>query len=98
MISTGVALASRGELRFNLIGFFTQAAAVAVRALLVISHFRFIIAHAAVLVRSFTSGDDPDPTTRIEDGPSGFITLLCTSMRNHQRRCLTVYRGFGAVL
>ena len=31
MISSGVALASRGELRFNLIGFLTQAAAVAVR-------------------------------------------------------------------
>ena len=30
MISSGVALASRGELRFNLIGFLTQAAAVAV--------------------------------------------------------------------
>jgi hypothetical protein len=28
MISTGVALASHGELRFNIIGFFTQAAAV----------------------------------------------------------------------
>lgn len=32
MISSGVALASRGELRFNLIGFLTQAAAVGVRA------------------------------------------------------------------
>ncbi|EIN08469.1 TPT-domain-containing protein [Punctularia strigosozonata HHB-11173 SS5] len=32
MISTGVALASRGELRFNLIGFITQAAAVAFEA------------------------------------------------------------------
>ena len=32
MISTGVALASHGELRFNLIGFITQAAAVAVRS------------------------------------------------------------------
>jgi hypothetical protein len=31
MISFGVALASRGELRFNLVGFLTQAAAVAVR-------------------------------------------------------------------
>ncbi|KAI9507579.1 triose-phosphate transporter family-domain-containing protein [Russula earlei] len=31
MISFGVALASHGELRFNLIGFLTQAAAVAVR-------------------------------------------------------------------
>ena len=31
MISAGVALASRGELRFNLVGFITQAAAVAVR-------------------------------------------------------------------
>ena len=30
MISAGVALASRGELRFNLIGFITQAAAVGV--------------------------------------------------------------------
>lgn len=30
MISSGVALASHGELRFNLIGFLTQAAAVAV--------------------------------------------------------------------
>ena len=30
MISTGVALASHGELHFNLIGFITQAAAVAV--------------------------------------------------------------------
>lgn len=35
MISAGVALASHGELRFNLIGFLTQAAAVAVRFLLV---------------------------------------------------------------
>ncbi|KAK7686078.1 hypothetical protein QCA50_006353 [Cerrena zonata] len=32
MISSGVALASRGELRFNLIGFLTQAAAVAFEA------------------------------------------------------------------
>lgn len=31
MISSGVALASRGELHFNLTGFLTQAAAVAVR-------------------------------------------------------------------
>jgi hypothetical protein len=31
MISIGVALASHGELRFNLVGFITQAAAVAVR-------------------------------------------------------------------
>jgi hypothetical protein len=31
MISAGVALASHGELRFNLIGFITQAAAVVVR-------------------------------------------------------------------
>ena len=30
MISSGVALASRGELRFNLVGFLTQAAAVGV--------------------------------------------------------------------
>lgn len=30
MISTGVALASHGELHFNFIGFITQAAAVAV--------------------------------------------------------------------
>lgn len=30
MISIGVALASRGELHFNLVGFVTQAAAVAV--------------------------------------------------------------------
>jgi hypothetical protein len=33
MISSGVALASQGELRFNLIGFLTQAAAVAVSTL-----------------------------------------------------------------
>jgi hypothetical protein len=32
MISSGVALASHGELRFNLIGFLTQAAAVAFEA------------------------------------------------------------------
>lgn len=31
MISTGVALASHGELHFNLFGFLTQAAAVGVR-------------------------------------------------------------------
>lgn len=31
MISTGVALASRGELHFDLYGFLVQAAAVAVR-------------------------------------------------------------------
>jgi hypothetical protein len=31
MISSGVALASHGELRFNLIGFLIQAAAVGVR-------------------------------------------------------------------
>ena len=34
MISAGVALTSHGELRFNLIGFITQAAAVAVRLFL----------------------------------------------------------------
>ena len=39
MISSGVALASRGELRFNLIGFLTQAAAVAVSDLSAISPF-----------------------------------------------------------
>ncbi len=33
MISSGVALASKGEMRFNLVGFLIQAAAVAVRAL-----------------------------------------------------------------
>ena len=37
MISSGVALASHGELRFNLIGFITQAAAVAV------SHARLFV-------------------------------------------------------
>jgi hypothetical protein len=31
MISSGIALASHGELRFNLIGFLVQAAAVGVR-------------------------------------------------------------------
>lgn len=31
MISSGVALASKGELKFDLVGFITQAAAVAVR-------------------------------------------------------------------
>ena len=31
MISSGVALASQGELKFNLVGFLTQAAAVVVR-------------------------------------------------------------------
>jgi hypothetical protein len=30
MISSGVALASHGELKFNLVGFLTQAAAVCV--------------------------------------------------------------------
>lgn len=39
MISSGVALASRGELRFNLIGFLTQAAAVAVSDLSATSPF-----------------------------------------------------------
>jgi hypothetical protein len=34
MISVGVAIASHGELRFNLIGFIAQAAAVLVRAFL----------------------------------------------------------------
>ena len=33
MISTGVALASQGELHFNLLGFLTQSAAVAVSLL-----------------------------------------------------------------
>lgn len=33
MISTGVALASQGELHFNLLGFLTQSAAVAVSPL-----------------------------------------------------------------
>jgi len=37
MISSGVALASHGELRFNLIGFLVQAAAVGVRP---VSFFR----------------------------------------------------------
>jgi hypothetical protein len=31
MISSGVALASHGEMKFNLVGFLFQAAAVAVR-------------------------------------------------------------------
>lgn len=31
MISTGVALASHGEMKFNLLGFLIQASAVAVR-------------------------------------------------------------------
>lgn len=38
MISSGVALASKGELKFNLVGFVTQAAAVAVSA-----HHRVVI-------------------------------------------------------
>lgn len=33
MISSGVALASKGELKFDLVGFITQAAAVAVRTI-----------------------------------------------------------------
>ena len=37
MISCGVALASKGELRFNLVGFITQAAAVAVRDRLILA-------------------------------------------------------------
>lgn len=42
MISAGVALASKGELRFDLVGFVTQAAAVAVRPPnLALSHLRF---------------------------------------------------------
>jgi len=43
MISSGVALASQGELRFNLIGFMTQAAAVAV------SHARFSVRYCILI-------------------------------------------------
>ena len=39
MISSGVALASHGELRFNLIGFLVQAAAVGVSTLLIFHPF-----------------------------------------------------------
>ena len=44
MISSGVALASHGELRFNLIGFITQAAAVAV------SHARLFVYNCILIV------------------------------------------------
>ena len=46
MISSGVALASHGELRFNLIGFLIQAAAVGVRP---VSHLFFFFFAFSVL-------------------------------------------------
>jgi hypothetical protein len=43
MISSGVALASHGELRFNLIGFLIQAAAVGVRPVFHLFFFAFSV-------------------------------------------------------
>ena len=53
MISSGVALASHGELRFNLIGFLVQAAAVGVRPFL----FFFVL---SLLPFSFVYANRPD--------------------------------------
>lgn len=55
MISCGVALASRGELHFNIIGFLTQTAAVAVRVY--VSTYSTLL-NAISLVRGFATGDD----------------------------------------
>ena len=80
MISSGVALASRGELRFNLVGFLTQAAAVAVSTINTINWS--LLKYWAV--RGLPSCDDPDSLTRPQDGPSCVAPLLCSRLRAHQ--------------
>ena len=59
MISSGVALASHGELRFNLIGFVTQAAAVAVSHVILPARDR--ITDRSALVRGIQTCHDPGP-------------------------------------
>ena len=59
MISSGVALASHGELHFNLIGFLMQAAAVGVRfPPSCPDDRRHILTHVVDTVRSIAPGDD----------------------------------------
>ena len=56
MISSGVALASHGELRFNLVGFLTQAAAVAV---CIPPRFELCSVSSSLLSRSIISSKLP---------------------------------------
>lgn len=83
MISIGVALTSHGELRFNLVGFLTQSAAVGVR--LLSSYLpKPLNINVISTVRSFSPRNDSDSPPRSEDGPSGVPPLLCTRLRCHQ--------------
>lgn len=98
MISSGVALASRGELHFNLYGFLVQAAAVLVCP-------RFLSRcqvpgpiSPTFTVRSLSPSDDSGAPARVEDGPSCVPSLLRTRLRGDQSRGVTIHRGSGAVL
>lgn len=84
MISSGVALASHGELRFNLIGFLVQAAAVGVRTFFYFfSPFRLFRIDSITTVRSFASRNDSNPLTRSQDGPTCLAPLLRARLRPH---------------
>ena len=97
MISSGVALASRGELRFNLIGFLTQAAAVGVRAFSRKSGKRSKLTDAT-LVRSVAPGNDPNIAPRPQDGPTRLASLLRTRVRAYQPYDPSVHGGLCAIL
>lgn len=108
MISFGVALASRGELRFNLIGFLTQAAAVAVRTFFLPSacprtFHLVLIWHGAIArtnktVRGFSSRNDPNSLTRPQDGSPCLAPLLRARLRPHQPRHPSIYGRIRALL
>ena len=97
MISSGVALASRGELRFNLVGFLTQAAAVGVRAFPRKAATRSQLTDAT-LVRSVAPGNDPNIAPRPQDGPTRVIALLRARVRAYQPRDPPIHRGLCALL
>lgn len=89
MISSGVALASKGELKFDLVGFITQAAAVAVCFSVFLTRFRG--ADDRAVVRGISSGHDPDSVARPEDGPPCLTSLLRASLCPHQLGYLAIH-------
>ena len=97
MISSGVALASRGELRFNLFGFIVQAAAVAVSPSRIHSTTDEHLLRTRA-VRGVPARDDRDSSARHEDEPARLAALLRARLRAHQPRRPSIHLGPRALL
>lgn len=90
MISSGVALASHGELKFNLIGFLTQAAAVCVSTCRMVTEFNQ--SNGIYIVRGIALSHDPSSIAQSENGPARFVALLCARMRGDQSFVFAIHR------